>query len=137
MITSQFDTAPKPKAVYIKPRKALLEHERRRFDWLLGQGIVPTTLEEVGAAPVNIDLKIRKSLWEMKNVTNSGSSVSNQLGRIRDKWRKLEKLGEAKGVITLYGCDATLDEVTEAVAERHGYAKMIVIGDEGMWRIKK
>lgn len=122
---------------YTKPRSELLEHERAGVDWLAGRGYDIETVPEIGDAPVNLDIRMDGEEWEMKNVTNAGSSVGNQIGRIRKKYWKADKAGEAMGVITTVGCDDDFDNVVQAVRERSGYKEMIVIGKDRFERIKK
>lgn len=105
-------------AFYEKPRAALEEHERRGIDHLLENGIVPTVKREDPLAKANIDIEIDGQLWEMKNVTNNRSSVSNQLSRGRKKWFKLGIDEPARIVVTCEECDDSFESVCESIASR-------------------
>lgn len=122
-------------AFYEKPRAELEEHEKRGVDHLLRNGIVPTVKQEDPKAKANIDLEIDGELWEMKNVTNDRSSVSNQIARIRKKWMKLELPGSPRGVITCEGCEASLDDVCRGIELRmRAGERFIVVYEDGELR---
>ncbi len=110
---------------YTKPHSELLDHERAGVDWLAKRGYDIETIPEIGDAAANLDIRMDGEDWEMKNVTNAGSSVGNQIGRIRKKYWKAGKAGEAMGVITTVGCEDDFDDVVQAVRERSGYKEMI------------
>ena len=122
---------------YTKPRSELLDHERTGIDWLASRGFDIETIPEIGDAPANLDIVIDGEEWEMKNVTNSGSSVGNQLSHIREKFWKIGRPGEGRGIITLVGCADSFDNVVSAVKERRGYREIIVVSDKEYRRIKK
>ena len=103
---------------YVKPHSELLEHERAGIDWLARRGYGLETIPEMGDAPANLDIRMGGEEWEMKNVSNARGSVSNQMQRIRDKWRKLKRTDRPRGVITCEGCDASLDDVCDGVSLR-------------------
>lgn len=124
-------------AIYEKPRASLEPHEKKGVDWLVKNGIRPTVKQEDPTAPANIDFEIDGQPWEMKNVTNADSSVSNQLARAKKKWWKLGQPGEAKIVITMDGCTDSLEDVAEALRSKSGYKEAIVVSDEGLRRIQK
>lgn len=132
-----FRTGKVPAPIYVKQRDALEEHEKAGVDWLARNGFALETVPEDPKAPANLDIKMNGRLWEMKNVTNAGSSVDNQLKRARKKWAKLGRPGEALVVFTMYGCLASIDEVAEAVRDRKGFRQAIVIGEDGARRIQK
>ena len=73
----------------------------------------------------------------MKNVTNAGSSVSNQLSRAKKKWVKLGNPGSARVVITMVDCSDSFESVIESVSARGGYKEVLVVSDKKMRRIKK
>ncbi len=126
---------PQPK--YTKPRAALEEHEKAGVDWLRLNGFALETIPEDPKAVANLDLKMNGRLWEMKNVTNAGSSVKNQVARAKKKWAKLGNPGEAHVVLTLAGCSDTLSDVAEAVKAMGEFRQILVIGAEGVIRIRK
>lgn len=76
-------------------------------------------------------------LWEMKNVTNAGSSVKNQVARARKKWFKLGNPGEAYIVLTMYGCDDSIESVAETAASMGSYRQILIVGASGVLRIRK
>lgn len=122
-------------AFYEKPRAELEDHERRGVDHLLRNGIVPTVKREDPKAKANIDFEIDGELWEMKNVTNDRSSVSNQIARIRKKWMKLELPDSPRGVITCEGCEASLDDVCRGIKLRmRAGERFIVVYEDGELR---
>lgn len=122
---------------YTKPRSELEPHEAAGIDLLSARGFDLETIPEIGSAPANLDIVMEGEEWEMKNVTNSGSSTGNQIGRIREKFWKIGRPGEARGVITTVGCSDPFESVVSEVGARGGYAEMIVIGEGEMKRIRK
>ncbi|WP_296012696.1 hypothetical protein [uncultured Adlercreutzia sp.] len=107
-----------PKVTYLKPEKALEDHERAGIRHLSESGFKIDALKEDPKAPANMDVRINGELWEMKNVTNSESSVSNQVKRARMKWLKLGKGGKMRAVFTQEGCASSHGSVCEAVEKR-------------------
>lgn len=117
---------------YTKPRSELLEHERAGIDWLAQKGYDIETIPEIGDAPANLDIRMDGEDWEMKNVTNERSSVSNQISRIRAKWRKLDRSDCPRGIITCEGCSSSFDSVCDGVKLRLKQGDVfIVISSEG------
>lgn len=124
---------------YTKPRSELLDHERTGIDWLASRGFDIETIPEVGDAPANLDIVMDGEEWEMKNVSNARGSVSNQMNRIRGKWRKLQRKDAPRGVITCEGCEASLDEVCDGITLRirDGERYLVVYSDGEMRRVEK
>ena len=73
----------------------------------------------------------------MKNVTNAGSSVKNQLSRAKAKWRKLGLTERPRIVITTDRCTDSFESVTRSVMEKGGYAEVIVVSEQELVRITK
>lgn len=117
---------------YTKPRSELEPHEASGIDRLSALGKDIETIPEVGDAPANLDILMDGEEWEMKNVTNARGSVSNQMRRIREKWAKLRRDDKPRGVITCYGCDASLDDVCDGVSLRikDGERFLIINGED-------
>ena len=103
---------------YTKPRSELLEHERAGVDYLARHGFDVETIPEVGDAPSNRDVTIRGEEWEMKNVTNAESSVSNQIKRARIKWYKRGDDTPMRCVFTCEGCTDSFDDVQDGIKKR-------------------
>ena len=122
---------------YAKPRSELLEHERAGVDWLASRGFDVETIPEVGDAPANLDIVMDGEEWEMKNVTNAGRSVTNQLSRVREKFWKLGRPGEGRGVITTMGCSDPFEDVVAAVESKDGYRAIVVISESDYRLIEK
>lgn len=124
---------------YTKPRSELEHHESSGIDLLASHGIDVETIPEDGNAPANLDIVIDGKEWEMKNVTNARGSVSNQLNRIRGKWRKLQRDDGPRGVITCEGCEASLDEVCDGISLRikDGERYLVVYSDGELRRVEK
>ena len=118
--------------VYTKPRSELEPHEASGIDRLSELGNDIETIPEAGGAPANLDIVMNGDEWEMKNVTNARGSVSNQMRRIREKWAKLRRDDKPRGVITCYGCDASLDDVCDGVSLRAkvGERYLIIHGED-------
>ena len=87
-------------------------HEKAGVDWLVSNGIKPIVKQEDPKAPANIDFEINGDLWEMKNVTNANSSVSNQIKRARIKWYKLGRKDNLRIIVT---CEGSLDSFSEII----------------------
>lgn len=116
-----------PRAVYEKPRESLEKHERQGVDHLLRNGIVPTVKVEDPKAKANIDFEINGDLWEMKNVSNAESSVSNQVKRARVKWFKLGIDEPMRCVITCEGCSDSFGAVCAALEKRRRVGEEFLI----------
>lgn len=130
-------TGKTPEVDYVKPRVELEGHERVGVDWLKASGYAITTVPEDPKASVNLDLKMNGELWEMKNVTNAGSSVKNQMARAKKKWAKLGNPGEARIVLTMVGCSASSEDVIDAVSAMGGFRQVLIIGENIVLRIRK
>lgn len=122
---------------YTKPRSELLEHEKVGIDWLSARGYDVETIPEDGSAAVNLDIRMDGAEWEMKNVTNAGSSVENQLARAKKKFWKLGRPGEANIVITSVKASDAIDKIAKSVREKGGYKKAIVISGDSIEIIEK
>ena len=112
---------------YAKPRSELLEHERSGVDWLARSGYDLETIPEMGDAPANLDIRMDGDEWEMKNVTNAESSVSNQLKRARIKWYKLGSEEPMRCVVTCVGCSDSFDDVLSGVRKRARSGERIIV----------
>ncbi len=131
-------TGEAPKVEYKKPRNLLEGHEKSGIDWLQQQGIRLTTNIEIPDAKANIDLTISGVLWELKNATNAESSISNQIGRSRKKWYKLELKTPMKIVISTDGYDGDIESIVTGTIKRlHDGEEAIIISKDNMRRIKK
>lgn len=121
-----------PEPVYEKSRELLLEHEKAGVNRLAQNGIALTVKDEIPDAPTNIDFKINGELWEMKNVTNANSSVSNQIKRARIKWYKLKSDKPANFVFTCEGKTDSFQEIVNSINKRmRAGEKAIVIDEDG------
>lgn len=118
------------RAVYEKPRELLADHEKNGVDHLLDNGFPVKVLLEDPKAPANIDFEIRGSLWEMKNVTNKKSSVSNQFKRARAKWKKLQLDDPVRVVFTTENAADNFDDIVRAIRERKHVDEMIIVFSE-------
>ena len=85
---------------YVKSRDSLEGHEKAGIDNLLLNGFDIETIKEDPHAPANLDISMNGELWEMKNLTNRASSVSNQVKRARIKWFKLGLSSPSRCVFT-------------------------------------
>ena len=83
------------------------------------------------------DFEVMGVPWEMKNVSNSKSSVSNQIKRARVKWVKLGKSDEMRVVITAEGCPDSRADVIAAVDKRlrDGEEAVIVFDEKTIRRL--
>ena len=124
---------------YAKPRSELLDHERAGVDWLAKRGCDIETIPEIGDAAANLDIRMGGEDWEMKNVTNGRSSVSNQIARIREKWSKLKRMDFPRGIITCEGCTSSFDDVCDGVRLRlrQGDRFLVISSDGNMREISK
>ena len=84
----------------LKSFELLEEHEKAGVKKLLSNGVNVKLLLEDPEAAANFDFEVMGVPWEMKNVSNSKSSVSNQIKRARVKWVKLGKSDDMRVVIT-------------------------------------
>ena len=123
---------------YAKPRAALEEHEKTGVDFLVLNGYNVRTIPEDPKAPANLDLSIDGTLWEMKNLTNSKSSVSNQVKRARIKWFKLDIESPMTSIFTNEGnSDGFEKTCDELEARRRAGEVFIAISDSGVVQILK
>lgn len=121
-----------PGPVYEKPREALEEHEKAGVDKLWANGVRPVVRAEDPSAEANIDFEIDGDLWEMKNLSNHASSVSNQVKRARVKWFKLNLHSPMKCVFTCEGCSSKFDDVCDALEKkRRDGESFIVLSEDG------
>lgn len=107
-----------PKTTYAKQRDALYPHEQAGIDGLQAAGFRVTTIMEDPKARANLDILIDDVPWEMENVSNARSSVSNQMNRARTKWLKLGRDDEMRVVITCDGCADNVGNVIVGVQSR-------------------
>lgn len=119
------------KVLYAKPRLLLNEQERAGIDYLAIRGFDVETVAENPIAPANLDVSINGTLWEMKNLSNSVSSVSNQVKRARIKWFKLGIDEPAMCIFTNKGNEDGFDETCTALEgkRRTGEVFMVLSGD--------
>lgn len=101
-----------------KPWNGLTEDEKVAVVWLSNQGIRIVVEEENPRAKANIDFSLWGEPWELKNVTNAGSSVANQMKRTRVKWYKLKLTDNVRGVISCVDCSDSFDDVCTSVESR-------------------
>ena len=115
---------------YVKQRDSLEEHERAGVDYLLLNGFDVETIDEDPDAPANLDISMNGELWEMKNLTNCASSVSNQVKRARIKWFKLGLSSPSRCVFTNEGNRDGFGETCAALEKRrrHGEVFLVVSG---------
>ena len=59
------------------------------------------------------------------------------MARAKKKWAKLGNPGEAHIVLTMDGCDDPIDDVVESVAAMSAFRQVLVVGSDGVIRIKK
>lgn len=120
------------KVSYTKPRAQLNEPEKAGVDYLAIRGFDVETVAENPIAPANLDLLINGTLWEMKNLSNSVSSVSNQVKRARIKWFKLGTGEPAMCVFTNEGNeDSFMETCTALENKRRSGEVFIVLSNEG------
>lgn len=103
---------------YVKSRDSLEGHEKAGIDNLLLNGFDIETVKEDPHAPANLDISMNGELWEMKNLTNRASSVSNQVKRARIKWFKLGLSSPSRCVFTNEGNEDGFDETCAALEKR-------------------
>lgn len=114
-------------AKYVKPRDSLEEHEKAGIDYLLLNGFDIETIDEDPRAPANLDISMNGELWEMKNLTNCASSVSNQVKRARIKWFKLGLSSPSRCVFTNEGNEDGFDETCVALGKRRRPGEVFVV----------
>lgn len=114
-------------AKYVKPRDSLEEHEKAGIDNLLLNGFDIETIDEDPHAPANLDISMNGELWEMKNLTNLASSVSNQVKRARIKWFKLGLSSPSRCVFTNEGNEDGFDETCVALEKRRRPGEVFVV----------
>ena len=114
-------------AKYVKPRDSLEEHEKAGIDYLLLNGFDIETIDEDPHAPANLDISMNGELWEMKNLTNLASSVSNQVKRARIKWFKLGLSSPSRCVFTNEGNEDGFDETCVALEKRRRPGEVFVV----------
>lgn len=121
---------------YVKSRDSLEEHEKAGIDYLLLNGFDIETIDEDPHAPANLDISMNGELWEMKNLTNYASSVSNQVKRARIKWFKLGLSSPSRCVFTNEGNEDGFDETCVALEKRRRPGEVfIVVSSSGAVRI--
>ena len=115
---------------YVKQRDLLEEHEKAGLDYLLLNGFDVETIVEDPDASANLDISMNDELWEMKNLTNCASSVSNQVKRARIKWFKLGLSSPSRCVFTNEGNRDGFGETCAALEKRrrHGEVFLVVSG---------
>lgn len=123
---------------YTKSRALLEEHEKAGIDYLTLNGFDLDVIKEDPKAPANLDISMDGKLWEMKNLTNSGSSVSNQVKRAREKWYKLGIRTPVMCVFTNDGNTNSFDEVCAALnVKRKAGEVFLVVAADGIIRTLK
>ncbi len=115
---------------YVKQRDLLEEHEKAGIDYLLLNGFDVETIVEDPDASANLDISMNDELWEMKNLTNCASSVSNQVKRARIKWFKLGLSSPSRCVFSNEGNRDGFGETCAALEKRrrHGEVFLVVSG---------
>ena len=121
---------------YVKPRDSLEEHEKAGIDYLLLNGFDVETVDEDPHAPANLDISMNGELWEMKNLTNCASSVSNQVKRARIKWFKLGLSSPSRCVFTNEGNEDGFNETCAALEKRRRPGEVfLVVSSSGVVRV--
>lgn len=121
---------------YVKPRDSLEEHEKAGIDYLLLNGFDVETVNEDPHAPANLDISMNGELWEMKNLTNCASSVSNQVKRARIKWFKLGLSSPSRCVFTNEGNEDGFNETCAALEKRRRPGEVfLVVSSSGVVRV--
>lgn len=121
---------------YVKQRDSLEEHERAGIDYLLLNGFDVETIDEDPDAPANLDISMNGELWEMKNLTNCASSVSNQVKRARIKWFKLGLSSPSRCVFTNEGNRDGSSETCAALEKRRRRGEVfLVVSDSGVIQV--
>lgn len=123
---------------YVKQRDSLEEHERAGIDYLLLNGFDVETIDEDPDAPANMDISMNGELWEMKNLTNCASSVSNQVKRARIKWFKLGLSSPSRCVFTNEGNRDGFGKTCAALEKRRRHGEVfLVVSDSGVIHVLK
>ena len=123
---------------YVKQRDSLEEHEKAGIDYLLLNGFDVETIYEDPDAPANLDISMNAELWEMKNLTNCASSVSNQVKRARVKWFKLGLSSPSRCVFTNEGNRDGFTETCAALEKRRRRGEVfLVVSDNGVIEVLK
>ena len=123
---------------YVKQRDSLEEHERAGIDYLLLNGFDVETIDEDPDAPANMDISMNDELWEMKNLTNCASSVSNQVKRARIKWFKLGLSSPSRCVFTNEGNRDGFGKTCAALEKRRRHGEVfLVVSDSGVIHVLK
>lgn len=121
---------------YIKSRDSLEGHEKAGIDNLLLNGFDIETVKEDPHAPANLDISMNGELWEMKNLTNRASSVSNQVKRARIKWFKLGLSSPSRCVFTNEGNEDGFDETCAALEKRRRPGEVfLAVSNRGVVRV--
>lgn len=121
---------------YVKPRDSLEGHEKAGIDNLLLNGFDIETIKEDPHAPANLDISMNGELWEMKNLTNRASSVSNQVKRARIKWFKLGLSSPSRCVFTNEGNEDGFDETCAALEKRRRPGEVfLAVSNRGVVRV--
>lgn len=121
---------------YIKSRDSLEGHEKAGIDNLLLNGFDIETVKENPHAPANLDISMNGELWEMKNLTNRASSVSNQVKRARIKWFKLGLSSPSRCVFTNEGNEDGFDETCAALEKRRRPGEVfLAVSNRGVVRV--
>lgn len=114
-----------------KSWEKLERHEKAGFWHVSRSGAKDIRLiDEDPDAPANFDLKVGGRVWEMKNVTNAESSVSNQVKRARKKWLKTGRSDHMRVVITTEGLEGNFEDVLEGVEKRLRPGEVAIVYDE-------
>lgn len=123
---------------YVKQRDLLEEHEKAGIDYLLLNGFDVETVVEDPDAPANLDISMNDELWEMKNLTNCASSVSNQVKRARIKWFKLGLSSPSRCVFTNEGNRDRFGETCAALEKRRRHGEVfLTVSGSGVIRVLK
>lgn len=121
---------------YVKSRDSLEGHEKAGIDNLLLNGFDIETVKEDPHAPANLNISMNGELWEMKNLTNRASSVSNQVKRARIKWFKLGLSSPSRCVFTNEGNEDGFDETCAALEKRRRPGEVfLAVSNRGVVRV--
>ena len=121
---------------YVKSRDSLEGHEKAGIDNLLLNGFDIETVKEDPHAPANLVISMNGELWEMKNLTNRASSVSNQVKRARIKWFKLGLSSPSRCVFTNEGNEDGFDETCAALEKRRRPGEVfLAVSNRGVVRV--
>ena len=121
---------------YVKSRDSLEGHEKAGIDNLLLNGFDIETIKEDPHASANLDISMNGELWEMKNLTNRASSVSNQVKRARIKWFKLGLSSPSRCVFTNEGNEDGFDETCAALEKRRRPGEVfLAVSNRGVVRV--